>query len=121
MKVTFYKNTLTKDITLSLLGREPDENEVVLKANTTDGAFEKHVPVIEMNGDEVKVTVGSVLHPMTDAHYISMICLVTDQKAEVKRLTPTDQPIATFKLAEGEKVISAYEYCNLHGLWVKEA
>ncbi len=27
------------------------------------------------------------------------------------------QPIALFKLSEGEKVISAFEYCNLHGMF----
>ena len=28
--------------------------------NTTDGALEKHVPVVEINGRDVTVTVGSV-------------------------------------------------------------
>jgi len=31
-------------------------------ANTTDGATEKHVPVIEIDGQNVIVTVGSVEH-----------------------------------------------------------
>ena len=39
-----------------------------LVANTTDGAYEKHVPVIEHNGDSVVVKVGSVAHPMMDVH-----------------------------------------------------
>jgi desulfoferrodoxin len=38
--------------------------------NSTDAAQEKHVPVIEVNGNVVTVTVGSTLHPMTDEHYI---------------------------------------------------
>ena len=41
-----------------------------LTANTVDAAFEKHVPVIEQSGDTVTVKVGSVEHPMLDAHYI---------------------------------------------------
>ena len=27
---------------------------------------------------------------------------------------------AEFVLADGDKAVAAYEYCNLHGLWVKE-
>ena len=41
-----------------------------ITANTTDGAYEKHVPVIEQQGDHVMVKVGSVPHPMLDVHWI---------------------------------------------------
>lgn len=119
MNVKFYKNKDTGEVTLSLLGREPHEDEIELKANSTDAAMEKHVPVITIDGDDVHVVVGSTIHPMTPAHHIVFICLVTDQKAELKRLDPTGSPEADFKLANGEKVLAAYEYCNLHGLWVK--
>lgn len=117
MEVKFYKNKETNKVTLSLLGKK-DPNEVELVANSVDAAREKHVPVIEVNGKEVKVSVGSVLHPMLDVHYIEFIALVTDQNAILKRLEIGKDPVATFKLAEGEKVIEAYAYCNLHGLWV---
>ena len=56
-------------------------------ANTTDGAYEKHVPVIEHAGDSVIVKVGSVAHPMIEAHYIEWIVLETAtgyQKHELK-------------------------------------
>ena len=36
----------------------------------SDGAHEKHVPVVTVNGDTVVVEVGSVEHPMVEAHYI---------------------------------------------------
>lgn len=119
MEVKFYKNKETNEIFLSLKEIE-DENYVLLKANSTDGAFEKHVPVIKVENKDVHVEVGSVIHPMSEAHYIQMIALVTNQKAEMKKLNPTLEPKADFKLADGEEVIAAYEYCNLHGLWVKE-
>ena len=45
--------------------------------NTSDGAGEKHVPVIAVDGRTVTVTVGSVEHPMQDAHYIMWIILET--------------------------------------------
>lgn len=91
-----------------------------LKANTSDGASEKHVPVVEVNGKEVKVIVGNVAHPMLEEHHIAWIYLLTDQGGQLKYLDHTGAPEAVFALAEGETVIAAYEYCNLHGLWRKD-
>lgn len=88
-----------------------------LIANTTDGAHEKHVPVITISGDVVTVAVGSVEHPSLPTHYIEFILLETNTGIHTRWLKPGDVPTATFKLNNGEIVISAYEYCNLHGLW----
>ncbi len=92
-----------------------------LKANTSDGAAEKHVPVISVNGNIVTVKVGSAPHPMTDAHYIQWICLETKQGRQRKSLSPSDEPVAKFALTEGDSVVAAYAYCNLHGLWMANA
>ena len=89
-----------------------------LIANTTDGAHEKHVPVISFpSADTVEIKVGSVEHPSLPAHYIEWICLETSTGIYTKWLKPGDKPAATFKLTEGESAVSALEYCNLHGLW----
>ncbi len=90
-----------------------------LTANTTDGAHEKHVPVITTAGDEVKVEVGSVEHPSLPAHYIEWILLETETGFQIRYLKPGSKPEATFKTAEPAK--AAYEYCNLHGLWAAKA
>lgn len=90
-----------------------------LVPNTTDGAFEKHVPVVEVEGNEVIVKVGSVAHPMTAAHYIQWIAIETNLGVHRVNLTPTSVPQAKFVLSAEEKLIAAYEYCNLHGLWKK--
>lgn len=89
-----------------------------LVANTTDGAFEKHVPVVTQNGDDVTVAVGSVEHPSLPAHYIEWIVLETETGFQIHYLKPEQTPTATFKVTE--EVIAAYEYCNLHGLWKAE-
>ena len=89
--------------------------------NTTDVSTEKHVPVISISGNEVKVVVGSVEHPTFPAHYIEWIVLVTEGGMQMKWLKPGDKPEAMFKLADGEVAVAAYEYCNLHGLWKVEA
>ena len=90
-----------------------------LVANSTDAATEKHVPVVTVDGDTVHVTVGSVEHPMTEAHYIQWIYLKTENGGQRKCLTPNDKPAASFKVVD-DKPVAVYEYCNLHGLWVKE-
>ena len=87
--------------------------------NTTDAAGEKHVPVIEMIGDTVTVKVGSVEHPSLDAHYIEFIVLVTEGGMQMKWLKPGMKPEAVFKVTD--RVVAAYEYCNLHGLWMAKA
>ena len=88
-----------------------------LVPGSTDGAREKHVPVVEIAGNTVTVSVGSAAHPMLDAHYIGWIALETSQGLQRKVLQPGDEPKAVFALAEGETPVAAYEYCNLHGLW----
>lgn len=89
----------------------------LLTANTVDAAVEKHVPVVECDGDKVTIKVGSVEHPMLDNHYIASILLETDRCLQVRYNRPSDKPEAVFMLAPGEKPVAAYEYCNLHGLW----
>ena len=85
--------------------------------DSVDAAVEKHVPVISVEGDLVIVTVSSVTHPMLPEHYIEWVCLRTEQGNQRKALKPGDEPKVCFKLTEGDKVIAAYAYCNLHGLW----
>ena len=88
-----------------------------LRANTSEGAAEKHLPVVEVNGPMVTVKVGSVFHPMSAEHNIGWVWLVT-QNGWQFRLLPVDRdPEATFTISPEDRVLSAYAYCNLHGLW----
>ena len=54
------------------------EDMVELIPGTTDAAVEKHVPVVNVEGNKVTVSVGSVTHPMLPEHFIEWILLVTD-------------------------------------------
>ena len=91
------------------------EPMVLLTENTVDAAREKHVPVVEKIDGGVKVSVGSVAHPMEENHYIEWIELLADGKAYRQFLEPGDAPEATFDI-EADQVF-AREFCNLHGLW----
>ena len=82
-----------------------------------EASAEKHIPVPSVNGSVVKVAVGSVAHPMIEAHYISWIYLQTTVGGQRKNLVPGAAPEVTFALAEGETPVAVYAYCNLHGLW----
>ena len=92
-----------------------------LEANTTDAAQEKHVPVITIDGNIITVEVGSAAHPMLAEHYIQWIALETKEGMQRKELAPEAAPKAVFALADGDAAVSAYAYCNLHGLWKAEA
>ena len=90
-----------------------------LEPNTTEAATEKHLPVVTVEGNEVRVEVGSVAHPMTAEHSIEWIYLQTTKGGQRKVLAPNEAPVATFVLAD-EELVAAYAYCNLHGLWKTE-
>ena len=89
-------------------------------ANTVDAAREKHVPEVAIEGNLVKVQVGSVIHPMLDAHYIQFIILETKKGCQKVDLKPGQEPAASFLVSEGDAPVAVYEYCNLHGLWKAE-
>lgn len=86
-------------------------------AGSTDAAVEKHVPVVEVDGNKVTVTVGSVAHPMLPEHYIEWVAIQTKQGNQRKALNPGDEPKVCFALCDGDEVEAAYAYCNLHSLW----
>ncbi len=96
------------------------EKMVELVAGSVDAAVEKHVPVVEVEGANVRVKVGEVEHPMTEEHLIQFVVLVTEKGYQVAQLTAENEPKAEFVLAEGDAVVKVYGYCNLHGLWVNE-
>ena len=76
----FYQCSHCKNIVAYLQDNGPKvsccgEEMKELVANTTDAAKEKHVPVVEVNGNLVTVSVGSVTHPMEEKHYIQLLAL----------------------------------------------
>lgn len=92
-----------------------------LVPNTTDASSEKHVPVIKTDGRKVRIEVGSAPHPMTEEHHIAWIYIQTEKGGQRKNLESTGAPAAEFALADDDKLVSAFAYCNLHGLWKVEA
>jgi superoxide reductase len=88
--------------------------------NTVEASKEKHIPVIEKTEDGLKVKVGSVVHPMEEAHYIEWIELNVGNRVYRKYLNPGDKPEACFKVCGCCGPYTAKAYCNLHGYWKSE-
>ncbi len=87
-----------------------------LVPGTVDASLEKHIPVVNVDGNTVTVSVGSVEHPMSREHSILWVYLQTDKGGQRKCLEVDKAPVVSFALAD-EKPIAVYAYCNLHGLW----
>lgn len=95
-----------------------EEKMEELIPNTVDASGEKHVPVVTvLDGNRIKVNVGSVAHPMLPEHHISFVYVETENGGIQVNLK--DKPEAVVYVGE-EKPIAVYEYCNLHGLWKTE-
>ena len=76
----------------------------------------KHLPVAELSGSTLTVTVGAVEHPMVDVHHIQWLFVETENGGQLRYLAPGQAPKAVFELGS-EKPVAVYAYCNLHGLW----
>lgn len=89
-----------------------------LVPGTVDASVEKHLPAVTMmDGNILKVEVGSVAHPMLPEHHIAFIYVETANGGI--RVDLKDKPEAVIALGN-EKAVAVYEYCNLHGLWKTE-
>jgi len=83
--------------------------------NTVDASREKHLPVPERTGEEVVVRVGSIPHPMEEAHFIEWIEVIADGRVHRQQLHPGQAPAASFPVRSSRFTVRAY--CNLHGQW----
>jgi superoxide reductase len=94
---------------------EPMHHLIPREAEDDVNLAEKHVPIIEQEGDKKFVKLKS--HPMISEHYIQFIEIYPKDKAQlhIKFLKPND--IAEFEITNFEENIEALELCNIHGLW----
>jgi len=92
------------------------QNMKLVSENTVEASKEKHIPVIERISGGVKVTVGSIAHPMEEKHYIEWIELLAGDTVLRQYLKPGVPPVAIFEGVTATNLV-AREFCNLHGLW----
>lgn len=94
-----------------------DQPMELLKAVQKEEGKEKHIPVLTIDSDKIKVDVGSIPHPMEKEHWINFVEVCVGGEVFRKRLNPGDEPSATFNVNANNEKVSARIYCNVHGLW----
>lgn len=97
------------------------EDMKLLTPMATDGAKEKHVPVVEIMGMTKVIKIGTIPHPMTKEHYIQFIEAISNDKRYIKRkyLFPDEEPEMIIKCLENDD-FAARGYCNIHGLYTNK-
>jgi len=131
-KLELYRCNICKNIVEVVLEGEGElvccgEPMERLEEGTTDGAKEKHVPVIdfECEGVGVKIRVGEFPHPMIPEHYIQFVEAISKTGKTVHReyLYPGEAPEIVINcrsnLGRGDG-LKAREYCNIHGLFANK-
>lgn len=88
-----------------------------LVPNTVEANVEKHVPVVNIEGNKLSVQVGVTPHPQTEEHYISWIYVRCGANTQGKQLTYKDEPVAEF-YGDWKGKVEVQAYCNLHGIWL---
>lgn len=85
--------------------------------NNEEAVMEKHIPVFIKEDNQYEIRIGEVLHPMLEEHHIMFIQAVSEDKnnIQLKILHAGDEP--KMRLNEKPEKVTAYEYCNIHGLW----
>lgn len=91
------------------------EEMVEIAISTEENTYEKHIPFVEKEGNEVTVQIGKTIHPMIDAHYIEWIAVVEEDRIQKVILKPNDEPVAKFNVKSDNFIV--YTYCNIHGFY----
>lgn len=115
----FYQCEICGSIIEVIKGNGAPAPYKAIEPGVVEASHEKHIPVVTVEGNKVKVVVGEVEHPMVPEHSIEWIYLETDKGSQRKLLKAGEAPVVTFAL-EDEKPLAVYAYCNLHGLWKTE-
>ena len=91
-----------------------DVSDKIIKSNSVDASFEKHVPQYNILGDKVEIFVN---HVMEEDHYIEWILVDYEDSQIIKEFKPGDEAKVVVDYKDNMK---AYSYCNKHSLWVND-
>lgn len=130
LKFGIYKCKVCGNVVQTLISGEGElvccgEEMEFLEAKYEENELgEKHVPLIEtrhegcetgMCHDETYVTV--LKHPMIQEHYIQFIEVFNKDKSEIRLKFFNPNQKAEYKISGLNGDVTAYELCNIHGLW----
>lgn len=96
------------------------QNMTLLRANSSDGASEKHLPVEKIDNNNLNIKISSVPHPMTEEHHINWVVIAYKNTTKRVNLKINQDPEINTLIDENDSNITIYSYCNIHGLWATE-
>ena len=81
---------------------------------------QKHIPVIveDQDGLGVKITIGEILHPMTEEHHLDWVQIMTVAGDIRKKMELGEAPVLVLPNLKKEEILGIRSYCNVHGLYV---
>lgn len=79
---------------------------------------EKHLPVVQKNGNKIIARIGSVPHPMIEEHYIEWVEVIIGDTVQRIYLHPGEEPVAEFVIQDNNAKMMVRAFCNIHGIWV---
>jgi desulfoferrodoxin (superoxide reductase-like protein) len=117
---------VTVDVATAMVKPEGDDTDAAVSGH------HKHTPWLSIDGQQATVIVGGELgspnHPMSgesdSVHFIEAVWVLDQNNKAVgfQMFSPTDiVPVTmSFRIPAGTTSLTAYEYCNLHGLYKGE-
>lgn len=78
-----------------------------LVPNTTDGAVEKHLPVVTGTELALKISIGSTPHPMEEKHHIDFVYVEGKSTGLFCRLQVGSEPKVTLPLSEAPEIVTS--------------
>ena len=96
-----------------------NDMEILDHVHGSEGS-EKHLPIIEINQNDITVQVGLQVHEMAPEHRVEWVALTNGERVEIQRLPISTPPVVKFSKMNGDGKVRAYAFYNIHGLWQSE-
>lgn len=85
-----------------------------IKVQTDETKYEKHLPYVIKNDNNIIISVGEITHPMEDNHYISHVIIMDNDKLSKYEFNPNEEIKIVYNKTRD---LIIYAYCNTHGLF----
>lgn len=80
------------------------EKMMELIPNTVEASAEKHLPDVSVFDGKLEVAIGSIPHPMEEAHHIEFVYVETECGGQRKCLKVGQEPKVVFRFEEDKPI-----------------
>jgi len=81
-----------------------DEKMTELLPNTVETSVEKHLSVVSDLGNKIEIEIGTIPHPMEEAHYVDIVYVETECGGQRKCLRVGQTSKAVFCFEEDKPI-----------------